>query len=328
MTWLLALLALGFTGSPASETLASSVMITGQVAAATAANEQSVPSLFRNPLEPFDFQMNSIRREARFEVFAVRFPSPVTSPDAENNTVPAEFFLPSKPGKRPAVVVLHILGADFALSRYLAARLADQGVAALFVKLPYYGERRPADNRSKRFLSADLDRSVLAMRQGVCDIRRGLAWLASRPEVDADRLGVCGISLGGIMTALATAVDPRVERAAILLAGGDLGAILWDLPEPEARRYREQWMAAGRTRDDLVELTRPFDPLTYADRLQDRKLLMIAGRVDEVIPPFSVQKLWEAAGKPPLTWYDCGHYSAAGYLMPALRETVDFFAAD
>ena len=26
----------------------------------------------------------------------------------------------------------------------MAARLADRGVAALFVKLPYYGERRPA----------------------------------------------------------------------------------------------------------------------------------------------------------------------------------------
>ena len=39
------------------------------------------------------------------------------------------------------MIVLHILGADFALSRYFAARLADRGVAALFVKLPYYGER-------------------------------------------------------------------------------------------------------------------------------------------------------------------------------------------
>ncbi len=51
--------------------------------------------------------------------------------------------------------MLHILGADFALSRYLAARLADRGVAAMFVKLPYYGERRPAGD--KRFLSPDIE---------------------------------------------------------------------------------------------------------------------------------------------------------------------------
>src|SRR5436305_1132179 len=82
------------------------------------------------------------------------------------------------------------------LSRYLAARLAQRGVAALFVKLPYYGERRPRGGQ-KRFLSTDIERSVLAMRQGVCDVRRAVAWLASRPEVDSGKIGVAGISLGG-----------------------------------------------------------------------------------------------------------------------------------
>ena len=76
--------------------------------------------------------------------------------------------------------MLHILGADFPLSRYLAAWLADRGVAALFVKLPYYGERRGPD-RSRRFLSTDAERSISSMRQGVCDVRRAVAWLASRP---------------------------------------------------------------------------------------------------------------------------------------------------
>jgi hypothetical protein len=55
-------------------------------------------------------------------------------------------------------------------------------------------------------------------------------------------------------------------------------------------------------------------------------VMMIAGNVDEVIPPASARALWVAAGKPPITWLDCGHYSAAGYLLPALRRTVDFFA--
>ncbi len=79
------------------------------------------------------------------------------------------------------MVVLHILGADFALSRYYAARLADKGVAALFFKLPYYGERRPAGG-PQRFLSDDVGRSTLSMRQGVCDVRRAAAWLAVGPR--------------------------------------------------------------------------------------------------------------------------------------------------
>ena len=166
------------------------------------------------------------------------------------------------------------------------------------------------------------------MRQGVCDIRRASAWLASRPEVDPGKLGVTGISLGGITSALAAAVDPAINRGVFLLAGGGLDEILWEMDEPEARQYRKQWLASGRTREDLKAITRPLDPLTYADRLAGKKILMMAGNVDEVVPPASARALWEASGRPPIRWFDCGHYSAVGYLLPAIREAVDFFAAE
>ena len=264
----------------------------------------------------------------RYVVSKLRFPSLIETPDAENNVVHAEYFAPIGFGpKRPGVIVLHILGADFPLSRYMAARMADRGVAALFVKLPYYGERRPSGpgTASKRFLSADIERSVTSMRQAVYDVRRAVVWLAQRPEVDRNRLGVAGISLGGIVSALAAAVDPAITEGAFLLAGGDLSAILWNMPE--AAPYREAWIESGRTLTDLKVMTDPFDPLTYANRLAGKRLLMIAGKVDEVVPPASTLLLWEAAGRPPIRWYDCGHYSAVGYLLPGIRQTVDFFAS-
>lgn len=289
--------------------------------------EADVPELFRLERATFPFEWEQVRLTERYRVSAVRFPSPIESPDPENNQVHAEYFAPlgAAESRRPAVIVLHILGADFALSRYLAARLAEEGVAALFVKLPYYGERRPARlGDDRRFLSTDLERSTLSMRQGICDVRRAAAWLASRPEVDPQRLGVAGISLGGIVSSVAAAVDPSINRAALLLAGGDLAEILWTMPE--AARYREQWIASGRTKADLDALTRPYDPLTYAHRLPGKHLLMIAGATDEVVPPSCVKALWKAAGRPTLHWLDCGHYSAAGFLLPAVRQTVAFFA--
>jgi dienelactone hydrolase len=289
--------------------------------------EVSVPQRFQLEPAKFSYELEPVMATERYTVAKLRFPSPITTADAENNVVHAEYFAPRGSGhRRPAVIVLHILGADFPLSRYMAARLADRGVVALFVKLPYYGERRPAgkDQPTKRFLSADVDRSVTAMRQGVCDVRRAVVWLADRPLVDPQRLGVTGVSLGGIVSALAAAVDPTIREGAFLLAGGDLSSILWEMPEGAA--YRKQWRDAGRTRDDLKVLTDPFDPLTYADRLKGKRLMMIAGKVDEVVPPASTLLLWEAAGRPPIRWCDCGHYSAIGYLLPSIRQTVDFFA--
>jgi dienelactone hydrolase len=286
--------------------------------------EAEVPEVFRLRAERFAFEMQEIRKTESLLVYLVKFPSPVTTADVENNTVHGEYFLPEGQ-RRPAVIVLHILGADFALSRYMAARLADRGVAALFVKLPYYGERRPAGG-AKRFLSTDIERTVLSMRQGVCDVRRAAAWLASRAEVDRTKIGVAGISLGGIVSALAAEADPSISKAALLLAGGGLADILWEMPE--GARYRELWIASGRSKADLERLTYPYDPLTYAGRLKSKKLIMFAGNVDDVIPPSSAKALWEAAGRPPIRWFDCGHYSSVGYLLPALRETVEFFAVE
>ncbi len=287
--------------------------------------EVKVPERFRLKEATYAYELEPVRSTPNYTVSLLRFPSPIVTADEANNTVYTEYFRPTTPGKHPAVVVLHILGADFALSRYLAARLADRGVAALFLKLPYYGERRGKDG-SKRFLSEDINRSVESMGQGVCDIRRAAGWLATRPEVDAERLGVTGISLGGIVSSIAASVDPTLNRAALLLAGGGLGEILWEMPE--SARYKALWVASGRTKADLIALTAPLDPLTFAEGLRGKKILMMAGRTDEVIPPRAAELLWEKAGNPPIRWFDCGHYSAAGFLLPAIRETVEFFAAE
>lgn len=299
----------------------------GEVVFRPAQEESSVPERFRLKPETFAYELEQVLETPRYRVSRVRFPSPITTPAPENNVIHAEFFDPvGLPGRRPAVVVLHILGSDFPLSRYVAARLADRGVAALFLKLPYYGERRPSGGPGPvplRFLSADIERTMLSMRQAVCDVRRGLCWLADRSNVDSTQLGVTGISLGGIVASLAVAVDPAAKEGVFLLAGGDLSRILWEMPE--TRKFRQAWEASGKTIDDLKVLTDPFDPLTYARRLSRKRVLMLAGKVDEVVPPASALALWNASGRPEIRWYDCGHYSAVGYLLPAIRSTVDFF---
>lgn len=287
--------------------------------------EPRVPAIFQLPRSTFLVASAEIRRTPSHTVYAVRFPSPVVTPDESNNTVHAELFRPvaASTTRRPAVVVLHILGADFALSRYFAARLADRGVVALFVKLPYYGERR-GDENDRRFLSTDVDRSIASMRQGVLDVRRAVAYMNSLPDVDASRVGVAGISLGGIVGGLAAAIDPAITSAALLLAGGDLAEILWTMPE--GAKYRKLWIDAGKTKADLAALTRPLDPLTYADRLKGKRVYMVAGKVDDTIPPSSALALWEKAGRPPIRWLDCGHYSAGGFLLPEVRRAVEFLA--
>ena len=297
----------------------------GSVAFEPASQETTIPDHFR--LEPhlFSFESKLLRSANRVRMFKVTFPSPVETEFAENNTVHAEYFQPAGDGPFPACVVLHILGGDFLLSETVANHLARNGIAALFVKMPYYGERR-AKNSPRRMISRVPKESVEGMTQAVLDIRRATAWLAHRPEVDAERLGITGISLGGIMSALAAEGEPRLGNVAIVLGGGMLADVLWANEVREARDFREKWVAEGGTQETFRQALAPVDPATYGHLLKGRRVLMIAAKNDEIVLPQCAEALWESIGKEPrLVWLDAGHYTAIRYLPRELVRLDMFF---
>jgi alpha/beta hydrolase family protein len=287
-----------------------------------------VPKPFRLEAQTFAFEQkpqSTVSDEISMSL--VTFPSPVKTPYERNNTVHCEYYRPAAPGKYPACVVLHILGGDFPLSRMFADSLAHRGVAALFVIMPYYGPRRePGVN--VRMISPDPEQTVRGMTQAVKDIRYSAAWLAAQPEVDPDQLGVFGISLGGITAALAGTAEPRFHKICPVLAGGGIGSILWESPEPHMVEVRRRWLATGGTRESLLELMQSIDPASYGDRVRDRKILMLNASHDEVIPKKCTESLWQAFGRPKIFWYDAGHYTAAWHLVDAVGRVTDFFQPD
>lgn len=293
-----------------------------------APRENDLPECYRQEACEFPFETEFERFSGPVRIFKVRFPSPVTTDVPENNTVHGHYFQPEGEGPFPGVVVLHILGGEFALSQMVANSLARKKVAALFIKMPYYGERRSKDSPRRMFSRAPAE-TVEGFTQAVLDIRRGAAWLASRPEVDPERLGVTGISLGGVMSALSAAAEPRFRKVAIILGGGRIPEALWNLDHRDAEEFRRQWIADGGTRESFLEQMEPIDPANFGHLLTDRTVLMVAGRHDEVIPPKCTVALWESIGrKPELVWLDAGHYSAIAYLYGEMERLGAFFTAD
>ena len=98
--------------------------------------------------------------------------------------------------------------------------LALRGVPAIMFRLPYYGERG-LPRRARGFGKGSRKCSPGRSPRPGPDLRRTIDVLASRPEIDPDRIGVTGISLGGIIAATAAGGEPRINRAALVLAGGD-----------------------------------------------------------------------------------------------------------
>ena len=94
--------------------------------------------------------------------------------------------------------------------------------------------------------------------------RRGLTLLADQPEVDAERLGVTGHSMGGRLTVMTAGVDPRV-KAAVPSCGGVAAAQEPLLSRPGAAIRRRPdlsplYMAAI---DELPSLKQIRCPILY-----------------------------------------------------------------
>lgn len=289
------------------------------------AEEHNVPKRFQLKSHTFESHVKPDKTRGPVKAFKVTYPSPVATESAINNTVHGEYFLPEGEGPFPAVVVLHILGGEFHLSQVMANSLAHKKIAALFIKMPYYGERRDPGNR-RRMISRIPEQTVEGMTQAVLDIRRAAAWLRARPEVDSERLGITGISLGGIMSALSAPAEPTFQKVAIYLGGGNMAEILWELDHPEARQFRGLWKEQGGSRESFVQLMKPVDPASYGHLLRNRDVLMVAARQDEVVPPAATRALHQAIGqRAELVWLDAGHVGAAKFLLTEIVRLQNFF---
>jgi cephalosporin-C deacetylase-like acetyl esterase len=216
---------------------------------------------------------------------------------------------------------LDITAGNQSLSRTIGTILAQNNIAALFVQMAYYGPRRPPGSRL-RLLSIDFQQTFAAVRQSVLDIRQASAWLDAQPEIDHARIGILGTSLGSLVGTVAAEMEPRFSKVVILLGGGDLVDAYYD--HPRAWFIRQIYEACGGTKDKVRQLIAPVDPVTCADRLKGRPVLMIAARRDQIIPASATLALWSAAGQPRIIWYDCTHYGAALYFAIIMRDVTAF----
>jgi dipeptidyl aminopeptidase/acylaminoacyl peptidase len=152
-------------------------------------------------------------------------PTAVTTKAADGFEVPNQLFLPKdiKPGeRRPAIVFVHggparqmLLGYHYMhfyhWSYGLNQWLANKGYVVLSVNyrsgVGYGRSFRQAPNTGGRG-NAEYQ-----------DVLAGGKYLQSRPDVDPERIGIWGLSYGGVLTAQALARNSDIFKAGVDLAG-------------------------------------------------------------------------------------------------------------
>jgi dienelactone hydrolase len=161
--------------------------------------------------------------------------------------VPMVIVRPARPGRRPAVIVLHGTGGskDGQRERETLSRLASKGIVAVAIDARYHGERAGGVKGAEAYNAAILAawRAPAAEQEHpfyfdtVWDLWRTVDYLLTRPDVDGKRLGMIGFSMGGIETWLAASVDERIKVAVPAIS---VQSFRWSLEH-------DQWQGRAKT---------------------------------------------------------------------------------
>jgi dienelactone hydrolase len=140
--------------------------------------------------------------------------------------VPAILLKPTAAiGRSPVVITLHGTGGTKEQMLPLMRELVARGFIAVAIDGRYHGHRTKAGKGSAEYDDAiyrtwhDAGPTTQPTAEHplyydtVWDVSRLIDYLQTRDDVDAKRIGVIGISKGGIETYFAAAADPRIAVA-------------------------------------------------------------------------------------------------------------------
>lgn len=178
-----------------------------------------------------------------------------------NDTVNAYLALPEGTGKHPAILVIHEWWGLNDWVKEQADRFAKQGYVALAVDL-YRGK-----------VATNPDEAHILMRglpddRGIRDLEAAFAYLSSRPDVEASKIGSIGWCMGGSWS-IKFAVDQPKLAAAVVNYGwlpsepasiakihapvlGLFGADDQGIPVKDVNAFAASMKAAGKTADVKV----------------------------------------------------------------------------
>ena len=268
------------------------------------------------PHRPIDAKVETIRDKKHYAIKRVEFDSALNVFGTES--IKVDYYVQKRRGKFPTVLALPIAGGvDFCVESF-ARHYASNGFNCAVVH-----------NRSIELEAIEsAEQAEDYLRQTVLDSRQALDYLVGHEQVDADKIGCLGLSLGGIKASAVSGVDERIKCTVVALAGGSMADIFLESKEKAVRDYMSQWVKMGVSPEALrIELEDKLatDPMRLAEYIDAGNTLMYIAAFDRVVPKECGKNLWRATGKPEVVYLFAGHFTSLLYLPYAERNSLAFF---
>lgn len=249
------------------------------------------------------------------------FKSPFLTKYEENNMAYGLLTEKRNGRNQAAFIMLHGWGRkNFRFEMWFSRALCRRGVDTMLLTMPFHQERAPLPSWSGEYMiSGDVVRTEESFRQVVADVRSIIPWMMNRYR----KLGILGISLGGVLAHLCMEFHP-FDVGVTVLGSGSNASLVWE--SIMTRYVKKDIIRAGIELEELDAIWAPSDPLRLASFNQTPHILMINGKYDEVVPPHLTTLIWEALGQPPIKWYPCAHYSSIYFIHNIVKDVAGFAA--
>ena len=277
-----------------------------------------IDRLYSYEKHPLNFTEKIVKESNKYTLKKVTLLLPPKIATSKIDFIEIDYYDVKEPRVAPVILVLPILDGNNRISNFYAKYFANHGYAALIV------------NRNAKLLQAESVEEVeAALKQNVIDLKQVLDWIETRNDLDRNNIGVFGISLGAINSALIIALDRRIKAAVMGLAGGDLPYILTNSSENSVQKGIARIKEKNNLSDEPLycELRCKIqtDPLKYAKYIDARKVLVVVALLDTVIPTKKGKALITAIGMPQPIYILSGHYTAIFYIFYTRSKSLSFF---
>lgn len=230
-------------------------------------------------------------------------------------------------GPRPTIVVVHgFTGSPywFNSSFFSLPWFYGHGCDVVLVTLPFHGARndRIAPFSGSGLFTDGLGHFHEAILQSVCDLRVVIDYLQAG---GVENVGITGLSLGGYLTALMAAVEPRLHMAIPNSAVTDLAGLI-DGWFPAGHVLKAGLRQGGISEEAFKASMGLHSPLSYPPLLSTDRLFVIGGLGDRLAPPEQSARLIEHWGRPKAHWFQGSHILHMGRAH-YLREIGRFLRA-
>jgi len=207
-------------------------------------------------------------------------------------------FVPEQPGPRPAVLCLHQHAGQFDMGKsepaglagnpqqHYALELSKRGYVTLTFDQICFEDRRNPKLEGQLFERFEFTRRVSfgssLQAKMSWDAMRALDYLASLPNVDPNRLGCVGHSLGGQQALFLAALDGRIKAGVSSCGFASLATIFRDHVNHNFAAYVPGLLETGDM-EQVLQLVAP------------RAFFVGVGRTDRIFPIDGVERTIELA---------------------------------